>query len=491
MNIFHIEEPNLFFKDGKTCIDPKVGLLNYGPNGLTEDNAEINVGLIGTRVSILHTRQFLNRLKYDIQGKKIPNSKVRGIDFQGVDKNKPLGFYFTIHEDYCEKISDDIITSITNEPTLRERITMTAEAFRQALEDLSGIHPNPDLVIISLPKEILKICKNPFLKTKKIKMYSRTYNNLSRIARMPVEQRPLLFDFHHYLKVIGFKYNLKTQIITPQTLEFESDREDPATIAWNFVVANFYKSTGIPWKLADLEPETIHVGISFYNDIGNTDIPVVRAAIAQIYMKTGDSQVIRGLEIPITSEEDEDRTLNLTENQSYDLLDKAISLFQRQHDGISPVRIVVHKKSSYTQTELNGFYNAAEGVQIQDYLYIMDKPLLRAVTPSIYPIIRGTVIPIEKDEFYLFTSGYIPVLDTYPCRGTPKPLRVKITEASSPIRTLATDIMKLTKLDWNTSTFAKYFPVTISVSKKVGEIMGEINVTGSKIPLPTAYANYM
>lgn len=50
--------------------------------------------------------------------------------------------------------------------------------------------------------------------------------------------------------------------------------------------------------------------------------------------------------------------------------------------------------------------------------------------------------------------------------GVPKPLRVKIAEVSSPIKIIATDIMNLTKLDWNTTTSAKSLPVTISVSKK-------------------------
>jgi len=490
MNTFYIEEPQLFFKDGNPCVDPKVGLLNFGPNGLNEENAEISVGIVGSSLSIKYAQQFLDRLKYYIPGEKILASNVWGIDFPGVDKDLDLGFYFSVREDCCEKISDDVIDKIVNLSNQEDMITETAITFRQALEDLSGIHPKPDLVIISLPEVLLNSCKNYFLKTDEIKLCTRTFEDLTRIAQMDPKDRPLLFDLHNYLKVVGFEYNLKTQIIKPQTLKFESSQEDPATIAWNFAVANFYKSTGIPWKLADLEPETVHVGVSFYNDIGIQDTPVIRAAIAQVYMRTGDSQIVRGLEIPVKEEVDS-RSLNLTENEAFDVLDKAVSLYRRQHNGDDPLRIVVYKKSPYIIEELNGFHRAADGINIQDYLHIMDNPILRVLTGTKYPIMRGSVFSDTKKEFYIFTTGYIPAFDTYPGSGIPKPLRIDIAESNSSIKTLATDIMNLTKLDWNSASFAKYLPVTISVSQKVGEIMGELTISKNKIPLPTAYSNYM
>ena len=488
MKTFFVEEPQLFFKGGNPCIDPKVGLLNYGPNGLTEENSEIKVGLIGSPLSIKYAREFLERLKYNIPGQKKPDSNVRGIDFPGVDKNLDLGFYFTIQDE--EKISDQDINSIIKQISPKERITKIALAFHQAIEDLSGIHPAPDLVIISLPEKILDHCKNPFLESDDIKLYSRTFEDLQKVAEMPVEERPLLFDLHDYLKVVGFEYKLKTQVIKPKTLRFESGTEDPATIAWNFVVANFYKSTGIPWKLADLEPETVHVGVSFYNDIGLQAVPVVRAAIAQVYMKTGDSQVIRGMEIPVQREE-ESRILNLTEGQAFDILDKAIALFRRQHDNMDPLRIVVHKKSPFTDNELNGFHKAAEGINIQDYLHISERPDLRVLANRKYPIMRGSVFVENEKEFYIFTTGYIPAFDTYPGSEVPRPLKISIAEPKSPISTLARDIMNLTKLDWNTASFAKHLPVTISVSQKVGDIMGELTISMKNLSLPTAYSNYM
>lgn len=71
----------------------------------------------------------------------------------------------------------------------------------------------------------------------------------------------------------------------------------------------------------------------------------------------------------------------------------------------------------------------------------------------------------------------------------PKPIEVIVEKSDSDTKTLARDIINLTKLDWNSTDFCKRMPVTLSVSKKVGKIMGELK--GRDITPPTAYSNYM
>lgn len=492
MNLNYIPEPFLYFKNNNKCIDPKIGLLKFGPNGITEDNQEIQLGVIGSADSVIEAKLFLKRLENDIQGEEYPGSRVRGINFPGVDKGLPLGYYFKFDEAYCEFIPRDIISLMETDEKRNVKITETALAFEQALKDLSGIQPKPDVVLISIPEEIIKYCCNPLLKQKKIKLFNRTYSDLSKIAKLPVDQKPLLIDFHHYLKVIGYEFNLQTQLMQHTTLNFASNQEDPATIAWNFTVANFYKATGTPWKLADLQPETIHVGISFYNDVGNTSNPVVRAAIAQVYMKTGDSQIIRGMEIPL--KEEEDRIPSLTEDQSNNILEQAISLYRRQHDNKNPYRVVLHKKSSYSEEEIVGFQKASEGISKQDFIHIYDKSNLRILTPSKYPVTRGTVLSNKckgKDEQYIYSYGFIPAFNTYPGSSVPSPIRLQIEKADSSSEQIALDVLNLTKLDWNSAKFASRLPVTISVSTKVGDILGETRLSKSKIEPPSSYAYYM
>lgn len=105
---------------------------------------------------------------------------------------------------------------------------------------------------------------------------------------------------------------------------------------------------------------------------------------------------------------------------------------------------------------------------------------------------RGSVFQrksYNKNGFNLFTTGYIPCLDTYPGSFVPRPLEVIIEKADSGVKILAKDIMDLTKLDWNSTDFCKRLPATIAVSPKVGNIMGELS--GKDIEPPSAYCNYM
>jgi len=487
---FYVEEPDLIFRNGKTCSDPSVGLLNYGPNGLLTDNFEIKIGIIGSRKSKFHATEFLDRLQYMISGKEYPGSNVRSIDFPGISQNSQLGFYFKIEENFCEVIEDSVIDEIVNLESKKESIVQFSNNIKQAMSDLSGLHPKPDLVLISLPDIILKKCSSTL--DEKIILSYRYFDDLRRIANTPEDERPLFYDFHNYIKVLGFEYNLNTQLVKPTTLSWSGPQSyDPALIAWNFCVASYYKSTGIPWKLADLEPETIHVGISFYNDINRRDNLVVRAAIAQVYMRTGDSQVVRGLEIEVEDDEEERRQTNLTIEQSKEILKKAIELYSRKQNK-EPLRLTVHKTSPYTEDELTGFHQAAEGIVIQDYLHVKKFNSLRVLTPTDYPIMRGSVFQTkiqDKQAMYMFSTGYVPALDTYPGSMVPMPIRITLEETNSEPRRIALDMMHLTKLDWNSAVFSKRMPVTISVSEKIKSILAELSCRD--IEPPSAYVWYM
>ncbi len=492
MRSFLVPEPDLIFKDKTTCTDPRVGLLNYKPNGLELENLKIPIGIIGSKKSINAASDFLSLMQYSIEGVTFPNSNIRSVNFPGLYQDGPLGFYLERDDNYCQEISPHIIDKIVNMTNRKKKIIEFSNQIEQILKDLSGQNPPTPVVIIALPEKILKVCRNPFTKNIKIRLSTRRFSDLKRITSMNEKDRPLFYDFHNYIKVLGYELKIPTQLMLPETLLLKGGNlEDPASIAWNYAVAQYYKFSGIPWKLADLNPETVHVGISFYYDINKRDSVVIKAAIAQVYMRTGDSQIARGLELMVEHEEDIRRT-NLTEEQAEDILLQAIGLYKRQHSNNNPNRIVVHKKSKYTEEENEGFSKAAQKIEIQDFIHIKENCHFNAITSTDYPIARGSVFErnsYKKKIFNLYTTGYIPCIDTYPGSMIPKPIEVIIEKADSGSETLARDILNLTKLDWNSTDFCKRLPVTISLSKKVGKIMGELK--GRDISPPTAYKNYM
>ncbi len=89
----------------------------------------------------------------------------------------------------------------------------------------------------------------------------------------------------------------------------------------------------------------------------------------------------------------------------------------------------------------------------------------------------------------LFTSGFVPQLATYPGSSAPRPLHLRCQRIDTSMETICSDILGLTKLDWNSSTFYTKLPVTIGVSEKVGNILAEMIL--ADISPPPSYRYYM
>ena len=71
----------------------------------------------------------------------------------------------------------------------------------------------------------------------------------------------------------------------------------------------------------------------------------------------------------------------------------------------------------------------------------------------------------------------------------PTSLGLTRSQCAFPIEGVCSDIMGLTKLDWNSSTFYTRVPVTIGVSRKVGAVMAEM--VASKGEPPNSYKFFM
>ena len=75
------------------------------------------------------------------------------------------------------------------------------------------------------------------------------------------------------------------------------------------------------------------------------------------------------------------------------------------------------------------------------------------------------------------------MLLTYPGREVPKPLRIRIVFGDTSLRQVLSDVMALTKVNFNACNFSDGLPVTLRFADDVGEILTSIPDVGSK-PLP-------
>jgi hypothetical protein len=91
-----------------------------------------------------------------------------------------------------------------------------------------------------------------------------------------------------------------------------------------------------------------------------------------------------------------------------------------------------------------------------------------------YPVMRGTAIILNDRNALLWSNGFVPRLDTYIGPETPNPLSITILQSSGDlpdIRTVLSDIMGLTKINYNSCNYNDGLPVTIRFANKVGDVL--------------------
>jgi hypothetical protein len=113
----------------------------------------------------------------------------------------------------------------------------------------------------------------------------------------------------------------------------------------------------------------------------------------------------------------------------------------------------------------------------------------RLVRFGAYPPKRGTLCTINEAETYLFTTGFMPELGTYPGAHIPTPAQI-IGEGTFDVEQAAKDILGLARMNWNTASTTGGLPVTLMFARRVGGIMSEYGQQTSEKP-PSSFRFYM
>jgi hypothetical protein len=190
--------------------------------------------------------------------------------------------------------------------------------------------------------------------------------------------------------------------------------------------------------------------------------------MAQIFTHSGEGFVLRGSDVTI---DETSRQPRLTKTQAYDLLTDALEKYSKKV-GNQPNRVVVHKTSLFSEDEKNGFDEAIGDLK-KDFVAISKNTDLRFLRTGKYPVLRGTMISLTLNQYLLYTTGYTPRIRTYPRHSVPRPLLIT-HYGDSEIKVICSEIMGLTKLDWNTTAFSKQLPITLGFAHSVGKVLSEI-----------------
>ena len=446
----YLNEPKLLFNKNGESFNPCVGLIKYGPRFAGDkdiSHRKFKIGIIGSAGSISQTRYLFESFEFKIPPKN--EIKPWKIPFPGLNENTPLKFSFIFDPSWEKRINNNDIQQIKEKWTNKERAECAIDIIKEKMETIYGKESPPDLILISIPKEIFELCTDNKLIKPQIKIGDD--------------------DFHNRIKLLAMKVGIPTQLIRPETLIFKKTQEK-CLIAWNLVVGILYKcQRGHPWKLTYLEDNTCYVGISFFKEKGKI---TRRASMAQIFLDTGESFVLRGDSFNWTDRKHPNAP-HLSKENAVKIMESVLKQYRINKDGQSPSRIVIHKSSNFWDEELEGFTESTENIPIRDFITLL-KSDIRFFRDGTYPILRGTLIETKNNsENFLYTSGFVPNLETYPGYSIPTPLNIKPFKMDSDIITVSKEIISFTKLDWNSTSVYKKYPVTIQVARRVGDVMSE------------------
>ncbi|MDR2719462.1 MAG: hypothetical protein LBC03_01480 [Nitrososphaerota archaeon] len=467
--IKYLEEPLIEVGENIAVPEPKMGLTLLGPLGDNSARYDINIGLIGDSQSIEKTKNMIEKFNVTTYGK---NKSSLHVDFPGLDK---LRIKFNVKRE-AEMDNDTLKQKIENTPSFSARVEQVGNIIREKIKAIMDVEPVPHILILAYPEIVDEYCikaavgqrglprKTSLEKSiEKTRAKNQTLDRFFGLPPPPVTYRPT--DLRSLVKAICMDYDIPVQILRPSTTEpynlEHPIREDDATTFWNLVVAAFYKSNHLPWRVKGILNDTCYIGISFFRD--RDDSSVVKTSLAQFFSLDSEGYVFKGKKAII----DEYNAPHVSKEEARELIERAIEVYKANKGDCSPRRIVVHKTSRFTEDEKIGFQEGAKEIAKLDLIAFgtRDIKLLRW---GQQPPIRGTMVRLPDNSVLLYTFGYIPYLDVYPGPRVPAPLEIIEHHGSTSVDIICKEILALTKLNWNSAKFCIKAPITVSFARRVG-----------------------
>lgn len=296
------------------------------------------------------------------------------------------------------------------------------------------------------------------------------------------------FDLHDSLKLYAVKKGLHLQFIEDKSITYN----DQAKVKWWLSLGIFVKSNGTPWKVKTDNTETAFVGLG-YAVRQNARNKVVLGS-SQIF--DGNGNGLRFLLQPIEKPVFYNKNPFMSKEDAFRLVTNIRNTYHKIDPIIGLKKLVLHKTTHFTRDEMDGICNALEGIDNIELLQIQQFNKWRAIKLRKkqdgsghefdgFPIDRGTIIQLDEFSFLLWTHGVVESRELngkyyQGKRGIPSPLLVKRFRGTDPIETVANDILKLTKMNWNGAELYKTMPVTIDFSKRLSVMGKQLEELGNK-----------
>ena len=488
--VVHIAEPRLSFGLGQESFHPKDGLFLYGPQE-PRRATEIRLGAIGSEAGLARLSRWMTEVRGFLPAY---SDRAHHSPFPGMEAAFGIKWRSCPAETIVIK-KGELETRIRYDDRHRRVYDTVDLLVTELLAHKRTSDVRPDLWIVVLPEDVSRYGRPK--STVPIDERIPTPNPGSlRAARRAQSQQYLFEEFeaadlpyrydvnvHNQLKARLLEDEIVTQVVRETTLTPEDFKrpdgtlirsvQDKATTAWNLGTTLYYKVAGPPWRLSDVRPDVCYIGLVYKIDPNRPTSERVCCG-AQMFLATGEGMVFRGHLGPWDSIREGEHHLDSSTAQ--EIIREVVESFRRER-GHLPKEVFIHGKTRFTADEWSGFISGAQGVGTVSAIQIQrsrDVKLFRDKTEDSegkHNLLRGTALIQGSREAYLWTSGFVPRLQTYAGWEVPNAYRVSIQYGEAELQTVLEDVLGLTKLNFNACIYGDGQPVTLRFADAVGEIL--------------------
>ena len=477
--VLYLDEPNLQFASGQQAFDPHDGLALFGPFSQGQPSHPLTPAymVIGAPEGVSAMRAWSEAMNRSFA---VPEARKHRLwpPYPGFEV--AFGSRWSEQPAAVYELDRTKLLDASRKRDGHERCFAVVEQFMEAFDKARKQDTKIAVAICVVPDEVRTNCRTESRVAdatdagiSREQKKSRQRGQKELFEEFDPEQYKLSPDFRRQLKARTMRYDIPLQIIQESTLrlsdtiEFGERRVTRLSDRmWNLGTALYYKSGGKPWKLNTAREGVCYIGITFRRA---TQGPTTACCAAQMFLDSGDGIVFLGEYGPWYSPDN--NQFHLTREAAKKLLAGVLKTYS-DLEGRPLTEVFLHCRSTIGKEEFAGYQDACPpGCKLVGIRVRSDGYGPRLFRDGSMPVIRGTFLKTSEKSGFLYAAGFKPRLGTYDGWETPVPLRIDIQHGEAPIELVATDILGLTKLNYNACKLGDSQPVTVGFSDAVGEIL--------------------